>query len=170
LEVCAALLPPTQAASASTIAHHRMLLRALPIITEAPFSQRLGQTSRQITTQDEGGNALAVVIITFAPSYVAKTCASVKGARRPIVLGDFEEYGVHAEPGKSPQMQIQKLSADSFPAPHDGHRNGEDLPLPCNDAGQNEPDGRAPYARAMGYDISLGEQRCELALAPCPVK
>jgi hypothetical protein len=122
--------------------------------------------SRQITTKNEGGGIVAGSIVALPASHVAKTCPMVKRPGGRIALRDFKEDGLHAQPGKAAQMQINKLPANAFPASGGGYRNRENLRFTCSDPGQNKPDRRPPYASPMSDYVSFGQQSCKLVLAP----
>src|SRR5215470_8189268 len=113
-----------------------------------------GETARalsEIATKHQGGAGVAALVrvIGLPAPHLGEAGPRVERPRGRVVLLDFEEHRLHAEPGEAAQMQIKQVAPQATAAVLRVDRDGEDFRLASGEPRQDETGMVAADARAV---------------------
>src|SRR3954469_22437443 len=99
----------------------------------------------------------ALLVVARTPPDLAKASPLVEPPRRFVVLVDFKEHRVGAQPGQPPQMQVQQGASESASAAGGGQRDRKDFSCAPREPRQDETMKRTADRCAMRDDVAFAE-------------
>src|SRR5262245_22364875 len=101
------------------------------------------------------------LIITLAPSDLAKSGAAIEPSRGLIILVDFQKYRAASGTGQPAQVQVKQTSRQPAAPIARSNGDGENFGFAGSEPRQHKPREFAVIQRALRDDISFAKQLCE---------